>query len=79
MTDLQIAIFALSAHVVQCRRARSTGTVVSVLDNRTGAWSQDGKWITHCHDHASICEHDTRSCAVAWAAEPEGWCEPCRV
>lgn len=77
MTRDQIQAFARHPRVVQIRRARSTGSVISVLDNRTNQWSLDGRWITHCHDHGFVCDHETRALAKSWASEPEGWCEAC--
>lgn len=77
MTREEMRAFERHPLVVQCRRARSTGAVISVLDNRSNCWSGDGRWITHCHDHGYVCDHETREMAKSWASEPETWCEEC--
>jgi hypothetical protein len=59
--------------LVQSTRARSTGTVIEVLDRR-----DDGEgWETICVDHGGVCTHDTRALAVSFASAPEEWCPTC--
>lgn len=55
-------------------RARSTGTLVEVWRSEDFGDEQTAPYITVC-EHSSLCEHDTRALAVAWAAEPQMWCE----
>jgi hypothetical protein len=66
--------------IVQERRARSTGTVVQVIDNRDGSFDSgdDNGWFTVCTDHAGVCSHPTRRLAQDWAAAPEQWCPVCQ-
>lgn len=76
--------------VIQRRRARSTGAVILVLDNRREEWIchpdradtdytefDANPWITICKTHGCLVHHPTRALAVAWSAEPESWCEFC--
>lgn len=67
-------------NVVSSRRARSTGTVVSVIDNRDGSFDADDDlgWFTLCEDHGGVCSHPTRKLAESWAAAPEDWCPTCQ-
>ncbi len=67
---------------VRCSFARSTGTLVIVLDALNGGdWLVDPttaeRWVTLCDDHATLCTHETRHLAQSHAACPEGWCEDC--
>jgi hypothetical protein len=60
-------------------KARSTGTHIILIDNRNGAYEQDGApWQTLCLNHGADCGHPTKSTAIAWMAEPEGWCDTCQ-
>ena len=69
----------LPAGVVQRRKARSTGTIVDVWDNREGQYAlTTERWFTVCRDHGGVCSHDTRAVAVAWSSEPEVWCWGCQ-
>lgn len=77
--------------IVQRRKARSTGALIAVLDNRQAEWvahpdptdydydpeMSPNKWLTMCETHGFIIHHSTRALAVAWSAQPEGWCEGC--
>lgn len=66
--------------IVQERRARSTGTVVQVADNRDGSVDQgDLDWFTICVDHGGVCSHPSLQLAREWASEPEGWCPTCQA
>jgi hypothetical protein len=66
--------------IVQERRARSTGTLVQVVDNRNGCIDDDPTipWFTICVDHGGCVGHPTRKIAIDWAAAPEEWCPTCR-
>jgi len=72
------------AGFVSARRNRRTGTLVVVVDDRTGTWTSDSldpvvnaPWLTICDDHATICCHSSRKLATSHAAFSEGWCEQC--
>jgi hypothetical protein len=74
MTKAEPGIKAIST-----RRARSTGTIVSVIDNRDwGFATSDLPWITLCEDHGNYCSHETRQHAADWASAPEQWCATCQ-
>ena len=65
--------------IVQRRKARSTRTVVEVLDNRSKSFFDDNeRWYTICVDHGGLASHPTRSLAVRWASMPEHWCDECQ-
>lgn len=66
--------------VVQERKARSTGTVVQVVDNRNGCIDVDPDlpWFTICVDHGGCVGHRSRKDAMLWASAPEGWCPTCQ-
>ncbi len=67
-------------NIIQERRARSTGTIVQVVDNRDGNIDTDPDlpWFTICCDHGGCVGHPTRRLAVSWASEPENWCPTCQ-
>lgn len=58
------------------RKARSTGTVVSLFV--PGAQSDDPGWMTLCEDHGGCVLHDTRRAAEGWLSHPEEWCPYCQ-
>jgi len=66
--------------VVQERRARSTGTLVRIEDNRDGSVDLDdpNPWFTICAEHGGVCSHPSLQLAREWASEPEGWCPDCQ-
>jgi hypothetical protein len=64
----------------QQRRARSTGTLISVLDldsPDSDTLNEGQRWETVCEDHGFVCSHPTLDLARSHAACPEGWCEAC--
>jgi hypothetical protein len=64
----------------QATRARSTGTLVLVLDAGPAGLDPDGgRWNTVCDDHGSVCSHQTLALARYFASAPEEWCEDCRT
>jgi hypothetical protein len=74
------------AGYVSARRNRATGTLIVVIDDRSGRWSSDSladygdgtaPWWTVCDDHGVLIQHQSRRLATAHAAAPEGWCEGC--
>ncbi len=72
----------MSAYVRQSHRARSTGTVVEVLDAEHPDSVLDpdgGRWATVCVPHGSVINHLTITAAKGHASEPEYWCELCMV
>jgi hypothetical protein len=76
--------------LVQSHRNRETGTTIEVhdldapgapLDREDSNFSSIGRehrWLTMCHDHGILCTHPTLKLALSHAAEPTGWCGPCR-
>lgn len=79
-------------NVVAQRTARSTGSAVSLVDNRdqsfeemgegysdaeTRQLARDGRWATVCETHHTYCLHATRAVATSFMAAPEEWCESC--
>jgi hypothetical protein len=70
----------MDAKVIQERRARSTGTIVQVIDNRDGSFDSDDDlgWFTLCVDHGGVCSHPTRKLALHWAPAPDEWCPTCQ-
>ena len=74
------------AGFVSAAHNRETGTLVVVIDDRTGTWSNDSlddygygtsPWWTLCEEHGSFIQHPTRTLATEHAAHPSGWCEGC--
>jgi len=75
-------------YIRQERTARSTGTVVQVLDlcapgtefdpERDADGNLLNRWATVCCTHGQLCTHPTLALAEAHAAAPEGWCDDCR-
>ena len=66
--------------VRQSRRARSTGTVVLVIDSHhPDAWFADdgGRWVTVCDVHGGNVNHETLALARSWASSPEWFCDEC--
>lgn len=69
------------SRIVAERRARTTGTVVQVVDNRDDSFdASEGElgWFTVCVDHGGVCSHPTRRYAEDWAAHPDEWCPTCQ-
>lgn len=64
----------------QCRRARSTGAIISVYDGEeAGMDTCGGRWQTVCETHGGqICSHLTLRTALGFASCPEEWCEFCQ-
>jgi len=71
----------VAAQYAGCRyatRARSTGTLVLVLDAEpAGLDPEGGRWNTVCDEHGGVCSHQTLALARAFASCPEEWCEEC--
>ena len=68
-----------AAGLIQVRVARQTGTIVAVYDAVVAGIEDDPTipWATICETHNAVICHRTRRLAVAHAADPAGWCEPC--
>ena len=66
------------SRVVQERRARQTGTVVLLIDNRDREEDSEMDWLTICDDHAGICGYETRALAERFAPVPDEWCPGCQ-
>jgi hypothetical protein len=69
-----------AVNVVTRHRARSTGTVVLVIDNRDRSFDCDDPngWFNLCDDHGNVVSHATRRLAVHFASAPEQWCADCQ-
>ena len=75
---MQAQRIEIEVNVVQRRRARETGTVVLVIDNRDRSFDDsEDPWFTLCDDHGNFVSHATRRLAVWHAPNPLGWCETC--
>jgi hypothetical protein len=71
-----------NAGVIQARRCRQTGRVVSIYINAVqGLDDNDGTepYSTVCEDHGGVVSHATLALARSWAAEPRTWCEDCQA
>lgn len=59
--------------------ARSTGTLVLLVDGVEGGYDTDGgRWQTICEPHGGIISHETRAIAATWMRHPEEWCSECQ-
>ena len=68
------------SRITQERRARSTGTLIQVIDNRDGSFDAgDLDWFNCCLEHGGVCSHETRKLAESFASVPEQWCPGCQV
>jgi hypothetical protein len=65
--------------IVESKRRRSTGTVVTIEDGEHHELEPGYHFITVCEEHASLIEHRTITDAHTWAPHPEEWCEHCAV
>lgn len=66
------------SNIVRSSRARSTGTLVELVDNRDGSFDLDDHgWITACVEHGNYCSHETRKLGESFMAAPEEWCDLC--
>lgn len=62
-----------------CRKARSTGTIISVVDGlEQGLDLEGGRWYTVCEEHDTTVSHGSLTLAFSHASQPEHWCEKCR-
>jgi hypothetical protein len=63
---------------VVSRKARTTGTSVSIYNNEQAMLDADGgAWSTVCEDHSWIVAHRSLKIAHRWLSHPEDWCEEC--
>lgn len=63
-----------------CRKARSTETVISLVDGKEqGFDTSAGRWYTICEEHGTTVSHGSLTLASSHTAAPEGWCEGCRA
>lgn len=69
-----------NAGLVAHRRARSTGTLVSVYDNAAAGLDDEGgamPYSTVCEAHSGLISHPNKTLALDWMASPEEWCPTC--
>lgn len=53
------------------RRNRKTRTIITARhDDFLG-------WVTICETHGTHCEHQTKTAALEWMADPTVWCATC--
>ncbi len=67
--------------VVESRRARSTGTLVALLDGEHPEVDNDphgGRWATLCEDHGGVVYHRALTDAKDFLSHPEEWCPTCQ-
>lgn len=67
-----------AAGLVQLRQPKAAPTLVGIYAAEA-AGLEDFGWATVCEVHSSLVLHDTLQLARAHAADPAGWCEPCRA
>lgn len=66
------------ANLLERRKRRSTGTVVSVVRGQLDEGSPELRYWTICEDHGGIVGHALSADARGWAVEPECWCPTCQ-
>lgn len=72
-------IIAENAGVLECRRARSTGLLVTLYDGEAAGLDTDGgRYSTVCEPHGGIVCHSSRRTARDWMSSPESWCPRCQ-
>ena len=58
------------------RKNQRTGSEIEVCTAESQGCDPDGgKWVTICWTHGTICNHETKAAATAWASTPDEWCE----
>jgi hypothetical protein len=67
-----------AAGLLQRRKARSTGTTVSIYDREAAGVDGDGRFVAVCEDHGTMLVVDTLTIAKRFAPVPEEWCGVCR-
>jgi len=68
------------AGLTDTRRARSTGTTVSLYDGEpAGLDTEGGRYQTLCEDHSTVVAHTTLRAARSWLPAPEEWCDACQA
>jgi hypothetical protein len=67
--------------LVESRRNRRTGHEASLFDTTAADnvfWHRlDGRWVTFCEEHSTLCGHASLSVARAFLARPWEWCDEC--
>lgn len=79
MSERQYSFNGLAGCVSQ-RRSRLTCHLVGVYHAEQAGLDDDPscKWFTVCEHHNMLVGHSTLTLAQSHAADPTGWCEPCR-
>jgi hypothetical protein len=64
---------------VECRRARSTGTLVGLYRSGEGGLEDDPElpWTVVCEDHSALVSMATREQGRTAMSCPEDWCPYC--
>lgn len=61
------------------KRCRASGTSITVCRAEDEGFDpEDGKWVTICNTHATICHHDTKVLADRASTFPD-FCDECRA
>ena len=66
------------AGLLQRRKARSTGTTVSIYDREAAGVDADTKYVLVCEEHGLLLAAATLTMAKRFASVPEEWCGTCR-
>lgn len=66
------------AGLLQRRKARSTGTTVSIYDREEAGVDGDGRYVLTCEDHGMMLAVTTLTTAKRFATVPDEWCGVCR-
>lgn len=67
-----------SGGLVESRKNRVTGLIVSLYHGVQSGIDVDQAWVTVCEEHGMLVGHDTLKAARSWMAEPQTWCEDCQ-
>jgi hypothetical protein len=73
-------ILVCNAGARESRRARRTGTTVTLYDGEEANMDTDGgRWQTVCEQHSWIISHGRIRDARHFLGHPEDWCEGCQT
>ena len=59
------------------RNRRSGATIVAVTAEGQGLDPCGGKYVTLCHTHGNLINHETKALALSHMAVPDAWCDDC--
>ena len=58
--------------------ARSTGTLVVLVESAEQGCDPDLPWTLICEQHNAIMQFETQANAISWMPVPQDWCEACQ-